>query len=239
MHITTNLYAWCFITGIALNLLFVFLETRRYKMPALQSFGLVVFEGMGMIFGAKLLACFQTGNYNIITAGFSSYGGLIGALFMVWLYSVLFKTNLAALMCIAIMPMSLTYAVGKIGCFTAGCCYGIPYDGFMSVIYDSSKAAPKDTALFPVQLAEAVVFILLFAAFYLYYRTHEFSAKHVCIYIMALSAVKGALYYLRDESIGNPLGSHQIICIALFVISLGAFIYLERVKNREQLQAGI
>jgi prolipoprotein diacylglyceryltransferase len=109
----------------------------------------------------------------------------------------------------------------------------------MSVIYDSSKAAPKDTALFPVQLAEAVVFILLFAAFYLYYRTHEFSAKHVCIYIMALSAVKGALYYLRDESIGNPLGSHQIICIALFIISLGAFIYLERVKNREQLQAGI
>ncbi len=242
MHITQNLYSWCFIAGILLNLLFVFFETRRYKMPTLQSFGLVVFEAMGMIFGAKLLACFQTGNYNIITAGFSSYGGLIGALFMVWLYSVLLKTKLAPLMCIAIIPMSLTYAVGKIGCFTAGCCHGIPYSGVMNVIYDNSKSAPHGASLFPVQLAEAVAFLLLFAAFYLYYRTHEFSAKHVCIYIMALSAVKGALYYLRDESIGNPLGSHQIICISLFLISIAMLIYItlkKRVKNREQLQTGL
>ncbi len=238
IHINVNLYSWCFILGIALNLIFVFLETRKYKMPALNGFALVFFEATGMLVGAKLLAAAQRGDFNIIKAGFSSLGALVGAIAMVGVYSAIFKTNFQQLLCVAILPMALTYSVGKVGCFTAGCCYGIPYNGFLSVVYDNSKSAPKDTALFPVQLAEAVAFMLIFTAFYLYYKTHEFSAKHICIYVTVLSLVKGSLYYLRNESLAKPFGSHQVICAALLVISLSVYIYIitmERVKTREQL----
>lgn len=209
-------------------------------MPALNGFALVFFEATGMLVGAKLLAAAQRGDFNIIKAGFSSLGALVGAIAMVGVYSAIFKTNFQQLLCVAILPMALTYSVGKVGCFTAGCCYGIPYNGFLSVVYDNLKSAPKDTALFPVQLAEAVAFMLLFAAFYLYYRTHEFSAKHICIYVVVLSLVKGSLYYLRNESLAKPFGSHQIICAALLVISIAAYIYIvskERVKKREQSSA--
>lgn len=238
IHISSNIYAWCFIAGIALNLLFVYRQTRRYKMTSYQSIGVIAFEGIGMIVGAKLLACFQTGNYNIITAGFSSYGALIGAILMLALYCKLLKTPFSQLMCIAIIPMALTYSIGKLGCFSAGCCYGINYDGFLSVVYENSKAAPHGTELFPVQLAESVAFMIMFILFYLFYRTHEFTPKHICIYVAVLSVIKGALYYLRNESVGNPFGSHQIICITLFIISMSVYVYIiskERVKPRERI----
>ena len=238
LRINTNIYGLCFILGIAANLLFVFFETQKYKMTRLQSFGLICFELMGMITGAKLLACFQSGNYNIIKSGFSSYGALIGAIIMTGLYCAILKINFSQLICIVILPMSLTYSICKIGCFSAGCCYGIPYNGFLNVIYETSKSAPVGKALFPVQLVEAVLFLALFFGFYIYYRTHRFTKTNVCIYIILLSFIKGALYYLRDESINNSFGSHQIICLALIIISFSALVISfinKRRHNNERL----
>ena len=237
IHITANLYSYCFILVIALNLLFVFFETRKYNMPSLNSFALAFFEAVGMLVGAKMLAAAQRGDFNIVKAGFSSLGALVGAVAMVGVYCAVFKTKFSDLLCISILPMALTYSVGKIGCFTAGCCYGIKYNGFLCVVYENSKSAPNSTALFPVQLAEAAAFALMFAAFYLFYRTHEFTAKHICVYVAVLSLVKGAMYYLRNESLSKPFGSHQIICVALILISIAVYIYInskERLKKREK-----
>lgn len=242
LRIHTNIYALCFILGIAVNLLFVFFETQRYKMTRLQSFGLICFEIMGMLAGAKLLACFQSEEFSIVKSGFSSYGALIGAIVMVGIYCAVLKISFSQLICIAIMPMALTYSIAKIGCFSAGCCYGIPYNGFLSVVYESSKAAPKGTALFPVQLAEAVLFFSVFVGFYLYYKTHSFTLKNVCVYIMLCTVIKGALYYLRNESINNTFGSHQLICVLLFAVSLAVIcvsFIKERQRNNERVSSGL
>jgi len=194
---------------------------------------------MGMIAGAKALSCIQNGNFDILKSGFSSYGALLGAIIMTGVYCAALKTSFSQLMCISIIPMALTYSIGKIGCFSAGCCYGINYNGFMSVIYDNSPSAPADTALFPVQLAEAVAFFALFLAFYVFYKTHSFSSVQVCIYIMLISLIKGSLYYLRNESLSQPFGSHQVICVLLFSVSLIFLIkdIKERRLNNEQLHS--
>ena len=54
------------------------------------------------------------------------------------------------------------YAIGKIGCFLVGCCYGIKYSGIFSVVYNYSLHAPVGVSLFPIQLVESIVFLLIF-----------------------------------------------------------------------------
>ena len=63
------------------------------------------------------------------------------------------------------------YAVGKIGCFFAGCCYGIEYNGFLNVTYNYSAIAPKGISLFPIQLLESIVFLIIFL--YTFIKFHK------------------------------------------------------------------
>ena len=234
--INYNIYSICFIIGILLNLLFVYIETRKYQMPYPQCIALIMFEFVGMIIGAKMLFCFQTKSFDLIKAGFSSYGALFGSLIMTYIFMLIFKFRESQLFCITLLPMSLTYAIGKFGCFSAGCCYGIPYNNFLKVIYTRSSEAPINVGLFPIQLVEAFVFLLLFFIFYWYYKTHEFNIKHIFVYISVLSLIKGLLYYLRDESLTHPFGSHQWICVATFLTSV-IIIMLKHHKKGESLDA--
>ena len=53
------------------------------------------------------------------------------------------------------------HAFGRVGCFFAGCCYGIPFShGF--VMHDSLNPVGDGVARFPVQLLEALLLLILF-----------------------------------------------------------------------------
>ena len=61
------------------------------------------------------------------------------------------------------LPLPLLYAVGKIGCFIAGCCYGIEYYGIGNVVYNYvPKSEIIGLHLFPIQIVESIVFFLIF-----------------------------------------------------------------------------
>lgn len=58
-------------------------------------------------------------------------------------------------------PLALGQAIGRLGCFSAGCCYGVPSSSsWWAVTFDSAEAAsrtgvPLGIPLVPVQLAQA------------------------------------------------------------------------------------
>ena len=88
------------------------------------------------------------------------YGGLLGAIGALYLYGKVRKINTDDLLQTAAPCFPLFHAFGRIGCFMAGCCYGIPCSvGF-------PLAVEPDVIRFPVQLVEAfaciVLFVLLF-----------------------------------------------------------------------------
>jgi len=73
------------------------------------------------------------------------YGGFIGGLIAVVLFCRKFKIKLIPLFDISAPALSFAHAVGRIGCFFGGCCYGIkmPEGHLLSVIYPSiSLSAP-------------------------------------------------------------------------------------------------
>lgn len=63
--------------------------------------------------------------FEIWNGGLAIYGGVIGGALGVMLYCLIHKKNFFAVTDIAAPSLILGQAIGRIGCFFAGCCYGI------------------------------------------------------------------------------------------------------------------
>lgn len=63
--------------------------------------------------------------FEIWNGGLAIYGGVIGGALGVMLYCLIHKKNFFAVADIAAPSLILGQAIGRIGCFFAGCCYGI------------------------------------------------------------------------------------------------------------------
>ena len=85
-------------------------------------------------------------------------GGAIGTIF----YANVFKINAIKNIETFVIVIPFFHYVGRIGCFLAGCCYGIEYNGLFKIMYTEAIAAPNGINLFPVQLLEALLNFLLF-----------------------------------------------------------------------------
>ena len=63
--------------------------------------------------------------FKIWEAGLAIYGGVIGGVLGVVLYCVIHKKNFLNVCDVAAPSLILGQAIGRIGCYFAGCCYGI------------------------------------------------------------------------------------------------------------------
>jgi phosphatidylglycerol:prolipoprotein diacylglycerol transferase len=117
------------------------------------------------------------------------------------------------------------YSIGKIGCFLAGCCYGIYYNGPFNVVYNYSYSAPAEVRLFPIQLLESIVFLVIFIYFYL--NSNKKSNKVLfigkAIFICGIS--KFLLDYLRMSHAGQIISVNQLTSIIFMLI--GMFLILK------------
>lgn len=172
----------------------------------------------------KLYTMLTNGNnLNFIQVGLSSYGGLVG----VTLAAIIFEKILPAnnqILKYSVISLPLVYGLSKIACAIVGCCYGIPYNGFLSVTYTSGLNVP----LFPVQMLETIVFLIIFIL------SHKLRKNKNIIYIVILSCTlfKFLLDFLRYDHVTKLITVNQIFSILLFVITIIIYIYNRlKIKN--------
>ncbi len=144
--------------------------------------------------------------------GLSSYIGC----FVLILTSIFYEKinpskNLEYVRC-TMLSMPLLYGISKLGCFFAGCCYGLPYNGFFSVTYSSGLNIP----LFPIQLLESLVFIGLFIGLLFINKKH--SKNIISITIIVCAFAKFALDFLRYDHLTKVITTNQIISLMLLFI---------------------
>jgi hypothetical protein len=110
------------------------------------------------------------------------------------------------------------YGIGKIGCAFAGCCAGIHYDGIFHVVTDKGN-------LFPMQIAEAVIFILIYIiSMIIYYKDIYDPFASSVIY----AVVKMLLDFLRDTHEDKIISANQIMCLAIVIILIVYIIVRKR-----------
>lgn len=127
------------------------------------------------------------------------------------------------------MPsIPLMYAIGKIGCFITGCCYGIEYNGIGNIIYKYSLDAPQNVPLFPIQILETIIFFIIFM--YIINKTlkNKFNWNSLGKSFILCGIAKFSLDFLRASHNNKILSLNQYVSI-LFIL-IGVYICIKN-KN--------
>ena len=98
-------------------------------------------------------------------SGFVVYGGIILGLIGILIYSKIKKVAAFDYLDYMIPHIAIVQGFGRIGCFLAGCCYGIHYTGIGAITFHDSIMAPNGVSLFPVQILLSVANFVSFGMF--------------------------------------------------------------------------
>lgn len=164
--------------------------------------------------------------------GFVFYGGLIGAVIGIYIYCRLFNIPFLLLLDHLTPSIPIIHGFGRLGCFFAGCCYGIPYTGNLAITFHNSISAPNDVALFPVQLMESGLNILAGVILLIYSGRSQRPGKIIGLYIIYYAFLRFTMEFFRGDIIrGSLLGLSTSQWISLFLIPFGVILLLPR-KNK-------
>jgi phosphatidylglycerol:prolipoprotein diacylglycerol transferase len=90
--------------------------------------------------------------------GFVFYGSFLFAVPSMLFYFKKHKLDTYKMLDVMAVTTCLVHSFGRLGCFFAGCCYGLPTDSFLGVAFNNEEcfAKPLHTPLHPTQLYEAL-----------------------------------------------------------------------------------
>lgn len=206
---------------------------KRYKLDINDFFILQGYCLFGAYVGSKglyLAVSYKTIEWHrlldfaylndFMKTGFVFYGGLILGTILFFLAGKIHKIDakLYAKTFIFLIPM--IHAFGRLGCFFAGCCYGIPYDKFGAVIFPANSYALANVPLFPVQLVEAII-LLMIACIILYLQIAKKCKYTIEIYLILYAITRFFLEYVRYDSARGKFwlfSTSQWISICVIVV---------------------
>lgn len=144
---------------------------------------------------------------------------------------------------VIVPAIPLAHAIGRIGCFLAGCCYGRIVDTPISVCYHNPiGGAPVGVPVFPIQLVESACNILVFVILLIYTRKRLKAGSVLFLYAILYGIERFCLEYFRaDEIRGIFLGlsTSQWISIAMIIFGIVGFVLARRRENRiNKVQSG-
>jgi phosphatidylglycerol:prolipoprotein diacylglycerol transferase len=248
---TIAMYGLMIVLGAIAGVLTAISLGKRYSIKAEDILFSFLYGIIGLIAGAKILYLLielpwiienfellvQNPDYimSLLTGGFVFYGGLIGGLLMLICYCRKYKLKLYDMLPAIVPVIPLVHAFGRIGCFFAGCCYGIPYDGPFSITFRISDYAPNNQPLFPVQLAESTVNFIIFIILYIMSRKKIQARRILAVYMLMYSIMRFVLEFARgDTARGILLGlsTSQWFSIGLFACSIFLIAYKGKIKNK-------
>jgi phosphatidylglycerol---prolipoprotein diacylglyceryl transferase len=241
--------------GVLLALAFLvalFVSARlgqRDGLPRERVFDLGLWMLFGGLIGSKILLMFAEPDYgaslrNLLSVDFLRsggvwYGGFLGGLaaglILVRKYRLPFwKTTDAFAPGVAIGQ-----AVGRQGCFAAGCCWGEPTTLPWGVEFTEAAhritGVPADVALHPTQLYESAAALLIFLFLLWLHRRKRFDGQVLTLYAVLYGATRFIIEFVRDDPRGDigglttltGLSTSQLISLFVFCGGL-LFLFLRR-----------
>ena len=211
----TNLGVYCALAAIAGAKVMIFLVDMPYYLEHPREFF----------------------SFATLQAGGVFYGGLIAALVIAWWYMRRMRLPLLKTADVFEPGIALGHGIGRLGCFSAGCCWGLECHRPWAVTFRNPVAnelvgVPLDRPLHPTQLYEAAAEFAIFGL--LYWQFHKPHAKGaiISLYLMMYSAARFVVEFFRYHEQGNlfggPLDTSQWISLGLFALGASYFVASRR-----------
>ncbi len=167
-------------------------------------------------------------------SGMVFYGGLYGGLLAGLIFAKAKKYPVGEMGDVFSVFIPLFHAFGRVGCFFAGCCYGVESEfGFAGRVY--ALGMRESVRRFPVQLLEVFCLLVLFAMMLTLYKREKARGKLIFIYLLIYGVLRFILEFFRgDEIRGRFLmfSTSQWISI-LTILWVSLYLVIHRIRLRK------
>ncbi len=212
---------------------------RRIGLPANQVTNLAVYCAMAGIVGAKLfMFLFDIDDYvrdpgriftlETLQAAGVFHGGFIAAFIVAILYVRAQRLPAFPIMDTFAPGVVLGQAIGRLGCFAAGCCWGKECDLPWGVRFRSNEASPVplDKTLHPVQLYESAADLIIFGILYHRFRRSHRGGQIIGLYLVLYSTARFIIEFFREheQPLVGPFSLTQWIALGLLATGIGILL---------------
>jgi len=254
--LTIHTYGFMLAMGVALGLLFMYVQSKKYGLQAPVMLDMAFYTIIISLIGAKLILFLGNISYylrrpselfSLARSGGVFQGGLaFGIIFALWYFR---KHRIPTWKAadVIVPALALGHGFGRIGCFTAGCCYGrecsLPWGvTFQSEYASSLTGIPLDRVLHPTQLYESALNFLNFIVLFLILKKKKFDGQVFSLYIINYSIIRFFVEYFRGDHpdkaflIHNPspylsLSLPQLFCVLGLIGGVALFLVLRKRKS--------
>lgn len=241
-------YFFCTVVGLvaAVSLNIILVATKKYELP--KHMKNLILSLVGMVLFAKLFGCLS-GIYRAIgegeaitfntikNTGIVFYGGLLGLLLFYFVGTRVKLISIEERNSINLLAVSipLFHAIARVGCFLAGCCYGIEYNSFGAIEYTMMHDGIESCAYrIPVQLIEAGLNICIFVYLFSLVKRDDWDENNILVrYLVLYSCGRFLLEFIRGDTVRGVIYGVSFSQVISVLILAG--ILLSYIKKRNNI----
>lgn len=241
-----NCYGIAIATGIMVFAYFINQDPRRAKILSSEQLNTMILWGtlVGII-GGRLLWVISNWPMSIYEAlelwegGFAVLGSIIAILLFLPFYLRKNQISIFPLLDLASIYAPLLQSIARIGCFLAGCCYGMPTSLDWGVVYTHPDVAVplelKYLPIHPTQLYSSLILLIIFLLMYHLFKKYLLKpGQLIATYLMLSSTERFVVDFWRadqeffDFEYLQILSIHQWIAVSIFIGASILLIYQSR-----------
>ena len=210
--LTIHTYGFLIAVGFLVALWLAVRQAKKAGVSEEKIIDLAFYCLIAAIIGSRLLFILTNLSYyighpvdmlKIWEGGLVFYGGLIFAVpTALWIIK---RAGLPMWRTFDIFAPSVAigHAIGRLGCFCAGCCYGRPAEGLpWAVIFrDPNSLAIRGVPLHPSQIYESAGEFLNFMLLIMIRRRQSFDGQIFFLYIMNYSIIRTIVEMFRGDEV--------------------------------------
>ncbi len=231
-----DLYNMFILIGVVCALFFFHLYAKQINMDLKLKYTYLL-VGLISIMGGLVFAILFQSLFDLLEGNDSRpfamtfYGGLVGgvATFLIAYFFYIKKryagANITRLLIITPAAITVAHAFGRIGCFCAGCCYGIETDSWLGMQFPHLP-----NPVYPTQLFEAL-FLFALSGILLYLALKKHNKFAMPIYILSYGVWRFLIEFIRGDDRGAyflSLSPSQWFSLLGIIGSVALFIVIKK-----------
>ncbi|WP_448588628.1 prolipoprotein diacylglyceryl transferase [Thermocrinis sp.] len=189
--------------------------------------------------------------FAIWQGGLTFFGGLMGGILGVLLGIYRYKLPIWKSADIGVIALTIAHSIGRLGCTSAGCCYGKPFFAeeikpglhfsdkfpFFYVVFPEGAVAPPYMPLYPTQIMEFLGLLTIFFVLLLVYRRKPFDGFVFALYMLLYGLLRFSLEFYRGVTPPiQPIGLtwNQLVSILMVLASVVLMMVLRHERKAQK-----
>ena len=227
--ISIHLFGVIYVIGLVSGATLSFHRLQQLRRPprhVMQAAALIFVGGaLGASGGVRAIVALQgvlQPGQAVKWDGISVLGALAGGMLVALACCLVYRAPVGRAFDLGVLPVPLAQAIGRLGCFAAGCCYGRPTDSWLGMVLPGENGSWQ--ARYPTQLMSAGADLFIFASLLAVERCagqrRPFDGFLFLLYGALYCLKRLGMEFLRGDALpplAGPLNLVQLLCLAVLV----------------------